>query len=557
MLACLGVAGIAHAQEATELGAPPPPPQAVPAAPATNPFPASVSYGRIDNATVRVFAVQSVDVANAQGRYVPRTIALPVAGHGTGVIVDPRGVILTAAHVVENARHVAVRLPGDGGVYPAVVIRRNDALDFAFLLIKPDRRLEHFLELPENANPLSVRQTVDAIGYPLDANRSQPQSTRGIISGALDDSRLQLGISVNPGNSGGPLVNEQEELVGMVVARGDPREGVQGIGIAVPIQPIRSEYELALQRGEMHQAHRALETQHALRVNAALVVDALVRFGGVEVLLEAADVVATGATPERLDRFARLSESARDPDLLALLAGYFWDAMVVMLERAGGAATAAQLTDERVRALAMRAEELARSAAQRAMQADPNVATRNPFLASMNASTSAGVVRPYQLRQPREPDRRWGYRPIIWAGAVVAQVPGTYGYGWQAGVAFPLYITGDRSSPARIAPTLGFSIEWQNLSDSYYSYLPDNILLVGSGLEVGFAARIGRRIALIIQPSWTIARITSSNVTAAAGRILMGVAFGRFLVSFAGRIAKPKGWDRPYGSSGFAMGMTY
>lgn len=291
---CLGLAlafltTTALAQESSGLGAPPAPPSE------NNPFPASVSYGRIDNATVRVFAVQSVDVATAQGRYVSRTIALPEAGHGTGVVVDPRGVILTAAHVIEGARHVAVRLPGDGGVFPAVVIRRNQQLDFAFLLIKPNGRLGNYLALPEQAVPLTVRQTVDAIGYPLDANRSQPQSTRGIISGALDDSRLQLGISVNPGNSGGPLVNEREELVGMVVARGDPREGVQGIGVAVPIAPIRAEYALALQRGEMHEAHRALQTQQQVRVNAAQVVDALVRFGGVEVLLEAADVVANGA----------------------------------------------------------------------------------------------------------------------------------------------------------------------------------------------------------------------------------------------------------------------
>ncbi|HJL49896.1 MAG TPA: hypothetical protein RMG45_28810, partial [Polyangiaceae bacterium LLY-WYZ-15_(1-7)] len=72
--------------------------QDVPAPPTPEPTPASatVSYGRVDRATVRVFAIRGVNAIEVQGRRARRVVAVPEAGHGSGVLVDRRGVIATA-----------------------------------------------------------------------------------------------------------------------------------------------------------------------------------------------------------------------------------------------------------------------------------------------------------------------------------------------------------------------------------------------------------------------------------------------------------------------------
>lgn len=193
----------------------------------------TVTYASIDASTVRVFAVGTVGVTTVQHRGLDIELAETQAGHGTGFAVEP-DLIITAHHVVEGARHVVVRLPGDGG-FLARVVYSNKEQDVAVLhvaaALKPIR-------MQRDGEPLRVRQTVFAVGYPLDATRTQAQSARGIISGHRADNRLQLDISLNPGNSGGPLVDESDVVVGMVIARGDVEKGVQGIGIAVPVDKL-------------------------------------------------------------------------------------------------------------------------------------------------------------------------------------------------------------------------------------------------------------------------------------------------------------------------------
>ena len=359
-----------------------------------------VAFSDIDEATVRVFAVKNVEQTTVQGRNHQRVLGVPQAGHGTGVVVDPRGVIITAKHVVEGAYHIAVRLPGDGPVLPAVVVYVDQDLDFAILLVGIPDRLPNFIKLPESAPALAVRQTVDAVGYPLDADRRRPQSSRGIISGVLDDGHLQLDISVNPGNSGGPLLGAGgTELVGIVVARGDPSRGVQGIGIAVPIAPVYAAYQQAL-RQSMSAAHREVHTDALQRQRKAEVVDAIVRLGGVEVFEEAADVVEGAAASARLDRFIHFSTQTNDADLLGLLAAYFWDAAQVMVERAGGYPTPAQMPPGPARTQAEKLWRMAFELAEKARAADPSIGERSPFLnylrpAGNSPVGGAGGVAPY------------------------------------------------------------------------------------------------------------------------------------------------------------------
>jgi len=185
----------------------------------------------IDASTVRVFTVGTVGVHQielAGGQAV--SIARATAGHGSGFVADD-GLIVTAQHVVEGARHVVVRLPGEGGFFPARVVFEDKARDIAVLAV--EGALPPALAM--SAEAARVRSTVFAVGYPVDATRKQPQSARGIIAGYLDDGTVQLDMALNPGSSGGPIVNEQDEIVGMAMARGAVDEGVQGIGYAVPV----------------------------------------------------------------------------------------------------------------------------------------------------------------------------------------------------------------------------------------------------------------------------------------------------------------------------------
>jgi len=553
----------------------------------SNPFPAGVQYGTIDLATVRVFAMREVRAQQVQGARYPRTIAVPEAGHGTGVVIDPRGVVLTAAHVIDGARHVAVRLPNDAGVLSATVIHQDENLDFALLLTRPPSgRFTHYLELPSAQPPLAVRQTVDAIGYPLDATREQPQSTRGIISGALDDGRLQLGMSVNPGNSGGPLVDEEEHLVGIVVARGRVEEGVQGIAIAIPTLPMRGAYERALETGAFHRGNTELGTDPENRRNTAVVLDALIRFGGADVLLEAADVVHTGAAPERLRRFTELVQQTRDPDLLAMLCGYFWDALMVMLE-AAGVANPGQLQPP-TRELALTVDRWARYAARTAVEADATVTQRHPFMQFMqrlrgirgpdalNASASASSLGFASGRAPTRPNAQRegapsGWAPTVWVGVARHYQNISNGRAADFGVSFPIWLFGRRSSRLRIAPVLGLSIQSVHYEDrhtpwaaAYYDYESDddNQVVVVSPFEAGLQLRVGTlRTGFVVNAAVTYGRVIGVRHPLWGGRLLAGFTSHRLFVGFNGKIVSytPDSdyFDGRYGHLGFAAGVTY
>src|SRR5262249_53314500 len=100
--------------------------------------------------------------------------------------------------------------------------------------------------------------TVYVVGYPLDASRTRPQSQQGIVSGALPDGSLQLGVALNPGNSGGPVVDDKERFLGIAVARADPRAGAQGIGVAIPAEQIAPGYRRIGKRKELASARAEL-----------------------------------------------------------------------------------------------------------------------------------------------------------------------------------------------------------------------------------------------------------------------------------------------------------
>ncbi len=159
-----------------------------------------------------------------------------INGMGTGVVIDPRGYIITNQHVVEDVNLIRVRL-GDGTPCSARVLARDAETDLALLKIDAGKPLP---VMPlGTATDLMVGETVIAVG---NAYGYEHTVTVGVVSAVKRDVTLnkemsykaliQTDASINPGNSGGPLLNVHGDLVGVNVAI---RAGAQGIGFAIPV----------------------------------------------------------------------------------------------------------------------------------------------------------------------------------------------------------------------------------------------------------------------------------------------------------------------------------
>ena len=165
-------------------------------------------------------------------------------GSGSGVILDSEGLIVTNHHVVEGAREVRVNT-SDGTSYPAKVLGSDPSTDLAILEIKPDRKLT---SLPlGNSDDVRVGEWVLAVGNPLNLTSTvtagivsakgrnirllQPDATRDVFP---VESFLQTDAAVNPGNSGGALVNLNGELIGINTAIASQTGSYAGYSFAIP-----------------------------------------------------------------------------------------------------------------------------------------------------------------------------------------------------------------------------------------------------------------------------------------------------------------------------------
>jgi serine protease Do len=157
-------------------------------------------------------------------------------GMGSGVIIDPSGIILTNNHVVRDGDKVVVRLH-DGREFEAKDVSADPKTDLAIV------RIEGAGELPYaalgNSEAMNIGDWVIAVGAPF---RLQESVTAGIISGksrviGINDREeyLQTDAAINPGNSGGPLVNLAGEVIGINTAISSTSGGYQGIGFAIPV----------------------------------------------------------------------------------------------------------------------------------------------------------------------------------------------------------------------------------------------------------------------------------------------------------------------------------
>ncbi len=161
---------------------------------------------------------------------------------GSGVIVDPSGLVVTNNHVIEGATEVKVSLP-DKREFEAEVVLRDARSDLAVLRLKEAHERFPAVEFG-NSDELQVGDVVLAIGNPFGVGQTV---THGIVSAVA---RTQVGISdyqffiqtdaaINPGNSGGPLVDLQGQLVGLNTAIFSRSGGSQGIGFAIPVNMVK------------------------------------------------------------------------------------------------------------------------------------------------------------------------------------------------------------------------------------------------------------------------------------------------------------------------------
>lgn len=171
-------------------------------------------------------------------------------GQGSGFIIDPNGIIITNAHVVNRADRVNVILK-DGRTFQGKVQGADEVTDLA--VIKIDGKNLPVASLG-NSDQVKVGDWAIAVGNPLGLDNTV---TLGIVS-TLQRSSAQVGIpdkrldfiqtdaAINPGNSGGPLLNEQGEVIGINTAI---RPDAMGIGFAIPVNTAKA-ISTKLARGE-------------------------------------------------------------------------------------------------------------------------------------------------------------------------------------------------------------------------------------------------------------------------------------------------------------------
>lgn len=159
------------------------------------------------------------------------------AGVGSGVIYDPDGLIMTAAHVVDGAASLLIRL-NDGTVIPGEVVGSDSGNDIAVLRVDRDGLQAAALAVGEQ---LRAGQLAIAVGSPWGLDSTVTSGIVSAVDRPLDNNEgrlvnmIQTDASINPGNSGGALVDRAGRVIGINVSIYSESGASDGVGFAVPI----------------------------------------------------------------------------------------------------------------------------------------------------------------------------------------------------------------------------------------------------------------------------------------------------------------------------------
>lgn len=172
-------------------------------------------------------AIVSIDAKIAKG-----------TSSGTGCIINSNGTIITSSHVIANSDDVVVTI-SNGEKYKAHIVKSPElSSDITVLKINTTKPLKT-ITFGDSKN-IKVGQKVLAIGNPFGFNGTL---TQGIVS-RIDYKRnkIQTDAAINPGSSGGPLLNTSGEVIGINQAIYNPDNNTSniGIGFAIPINVVKS-----------------------------------------------------------------------------------------------------------------------------------------------------------------------------------------------------------------------------------------------------------------------------------------------------------------------------
>ena len=172
----------------------------------------------------------------ADPRNMPRPDERRAQGQGSGFIISQDGIVLTNAHVVDGADEITVRL-SDQREYSAELIGADERSDVAVLKIDAERLPSVTLG---NSAALQVGEWVLAIGSPFGLDYTATQGIVSALGRSLPSDNyvpfIQTDVAVNPGNSGGPLLNTQGQVVGINSQIYSRSGGYQGVSFAIPIE---------------------------------------------------------------------------------------------------------------------------------------------------------------------------------------------------------------------------------------------------------------------------------------------------------------------------------
>ena len=166
---------------------------------------------------------------------------------GSGVIVDPKGYIITNRHVVEKADRIRVRFEDDppGVQHDAKVVGTDQETDLAVIKVDVDRQLP--AAKLGNSDSMQVGDWVLAVGSPFGLSETVTAGIvsakgRDIVPGRQFQTFIQTDAAINPGNSGGPLVNMNGEVIGINTAILSETNAYAGVGFALPSKTVVDVY---------------------------------------------------------------------------------------------------------------------------------------------------------------------------------------------------------------------------------------------------------------------------------------------------------------------------
>ncbi|HSF18852.1 MAG TPA: trypsin-like peptidase domain-containing protein, partial [Vicinamibacteria bacterium] len=189
----------------------------------------------------------------------------PRTSLGSGVIVDPRGYLVTNNHVVENADEIEVQF-SDERRFKAEIVGNDPPTDLAVLKIKSEETFP-FVNFGDS-DALVVGEWVLAIGNPFGFGHTVTAgivSAKGrVINQGIYDDFIQTDAAINPGNSGGPLLDSAGRLIGINTAIFSPSGAYAGVGFAVPVDSVNRVVPQLIAKGSYARPVLGIQVDQAL-----------------------------------------------------------------------------------------------------------------------------------------------------------------------------------------------------------------------------------------------------------------------------------------------------